>query len=138
MSSAKGVQVTPDCVNAFQELKLAKKIKYIIYKISNDGKSIIVETKSKVTTYDEFLKHLPKSDCRWAVYDFDYKTSGGDRNKIVFYTWLPEAAATKSRMLYTSSKNALRKSLTGVGIEIQGTDYAEVSYSTVLKSVARG
>ncbi|KAF9173745.1 cofilin [Mortierella sp. AD011] len=138
MSSSKGVQVTPDCVNAFQELKLTKKIKYIIYKISSDGKSIIVETKSKATTYDEFLKHLPKNDCRWAVYDFDYKTPQGDRHKILFYSWLPDAAATKSKMLYASSKDALHKSLNGVGAEIQGTDYAEVSYSTVLKKVARG
>ncbi|KAG0018222.1 cofilin [Entomortierella chlamydospora] len=138
MNSASGVQADPDCVASFQELKLGKKVKFIIFKLSDDNKSIIVERKAETATYDEFLKHLPKNDCRWAVYDFDYKTPEGDRNKIVFYTWLPDAAPIKSKEWYTVNKDALFRSLDGIGAEIQDTNYDGVSYSTVLKSVARG
>ncbi|KAF9358296.1 cofilin [Mortierella sp. AD094] len=137
MSSASGVQADPDCVASFQELKLGKKFKYIIFKLSDDHKSIIVEKKAETATYDEFLEHLPEKECRWAVYDFDYKTSEGDRNKIVFYTWAPTNAAIKPKMLYSSSKDALRKSLNGVGTDIQGTDADEVDYDTVFEKVAR-
>jgi len=39
-------------------------------------------------------------------------------------------------MVYASSKDALRKALNGVATDIQGTDYSEVSYETILKKVS--
>lgn len=36
----------------------------------------------------------------------------------------------KQKMLYASSKEALRKALVGIAAEIQGTDLSEVSYGT--------
>ena len=41
-------------------------------------------------------------------------------------------------MIYASSKEALRRSLNGVAAEIQGTDFAEVSYESVLEKVSKG
>lgn len=43
----------------------------------------------------------------------------------------------KQKMLYASSKDALRKALVGIATEIQGTDLSEVSYETVLEKVSR-
>ncbi|KAG0297275.1 cofilin [Dissophora globulifera] len=136
-SSSSGVQADQTCIDAFQLLKLGKKLKFIVYKLSDDQKHIVVEKQAESGTYDDFLSHLPGSDCRWAVYDFDYSTPDGERNKIVFYSWAPEDAKIKSKMLYSSSKEALRKSLTGVGIEIQGTSADEVDYDTVMEKVLR-
>ena len=47
----------------------------------------------------------------------------------------PDSAKVKSKMLYASSKDAIRKKLVGVANEIQATDAAEVSYDTVLDRV---
>ncbi len=41
----------------------------------------------------------------------------------------------KQKMLYASSKDAIRKKLVGIGAEIQGTDLSEVSYEAVLEKV---
>jgi len=41
-------------------------------------------------------------------------------------------------MVYASSKEAMRRSFNGVGAEIQGTDYSEVSYESVLDKVSKG
>jgi cofilin len=41
-------------------------------------------------------------------------------------------------MLYASSRDALRRSLNGVGAEIQGTDYTEVSHEVILEKVRKG
>ncbi|KAG0207440.1 cofilin [Mortierella sp. GBA30] len=137
MSSSSGVSVDKACLDAFQDLKLGKKLKYIIYKLAEDNKSIVVAKQATTGTYDEFLTELPANDCRWAVYDFDYKIADGDRNKIVFYSWSPEDSKIKAKMLYASSKDALRRSLNGVAIEIQGTDLAEVAHETVLEKATR-
>ncbi|KAG0081959.1 cofilin [Linnemannia elongata] len=133
-----GVKVHPDCVEIFQELKRGKTHKYIIYKISDDLESIEVVKKSADEDYDSFLTELPSDDCRWAIYDFAFKApDGGDRNKIVFYSWSPDSAKIKPKMLYASSKDGLRKALNGIAAEIQGTDYDEVAYETVLERIRR-
>lgn len=86
---ASGVAVNPDCLSAYQELKLGKKAKYIIFTLSKDLTEIIVEKKANPSaTYDEFVADLPEAECRWAVYDFDFeKDDGGKRSKITFYCW---------------------------------------------------
>ncbi|KAF9152547.1 cofilin [Linnemannia schmuckeri] len=133
-----GVKVHQNCIDAFLELKLGKTHKYIIYKVSDDLKSIEVVKQSNDADYDNFLKELPEDDCRWAVYDFAYKTAdGGDRNKIVFYSWAPDNAKVKAKMLYSSSKEGLRKVLNGLAVEVQGTDLDEVAHETVLEKIRR-
>ena len=42
----------------------------------------------------------------------------------------PDDARIKQKMVYASSKDALRKSLVGISTEIQGTDLSEVAYDT--------
>jgi len=41
-------------------------------------------------------------------------------------------------MVYASSKESIKRSFNGIGAEIQGTDYAEVSYDSVLEKVSKG
>jgi cofilin len=75
-------------MNAFQELKLRKTFKYIVYKLSSDNKAIIVDKKSADTDYETFLGDLPENECRYAVYDVEYDSEeGGKRNKLVFFNW---------------------------------------------------
>ena len=83
-----GVAVNPECLDAFQELKLKKKYKYIIFGLNKDKTEIVSIKADTSKDYDEFLTDLPESECRWAVYDFEFqKEEGGQRNKIVFYSW---------------------------------------------------
>jgi cofilin len=53
------------------------------------------------------------------------------------YRRSPDSAKVKSKMLYASSKDGLRKSLNGIAAEIQGTDYDEVAHETVLDRIRR-
>ena len=62
--------------------------KYIIFKLSDDNKEIVVEKTSESSNYDEFVAELPGESCRYAIYDFEYeKGNDGKRNKIVFIAW---------------------------------------------------
>ncbi|WAR60587.1 hypothetical protein PtB15_9B526 [Puccinia triticina] len=134
-----GVTVNPQCMHDFIDLKLKKKSKYIIYAISDDSKEIVVEKVSESTSYDTFLEDLPSGSCRYAVYDFEYALTEteGKRNKLCFFTWSPDDAKIKNKMVYAASKRALREALVGIGLEIQGTDASEVSYDTVLEKALR-
>jgi len=146
--SRSGVGVSDQCITKYNELKLGKAIKYIIYKLSDDKKTIVVLTDSAAdeapagseAAYEKFLEHLPENDCRYAVYDFEYQLAGGEgsRSKICFYAWSPDDAPVRAKMIYSSSKDSLRRALQGVATEIQGTDFSEVSYESVLEKVSKG
>ncbi|KDN52042.1 hypothetical protein K437DRAFT_266906 [Tilletiaria anomala UBC 951] len=123
-----GVKVHTDCLEQFQSLKLGKKHKFIIYSLSSDNTQIVVSKTSASASYDDFVAELPPTDCRYAVYDLEYDSDEGKRNKICFFAWSPDDAKIKQKMLYASSKDAIRKSLTGIQTEIQGTDFSEVAY----------
>jgi cofilin len=72
-----------------------QKLRYIIFKVSDDTTKIVIETDSSEhqdedPTYDNFLNKLDITppQPRWAVYDFEYTTEdGGLRKKICFYAW---------------------------------------------------
>jgi cofilin len=81
------VSVAPECITAFNELKLGKSIKWIIYKISDDWKEIVVEESSTEANYSVFREKLLNAKSkdrkgkegiggRYAVYDLEYETAG--------------------------------------------------------------
>ncbi|OLL21970.1 Cofilin [Neolecta irregularis DAH-3] len=147
-----GVSVDKECNNAFQDLKLGKKFHYVIFKLDSDAKNIVVdkigaksseEKASKMDSkeiYEEFIEHLPETDCRYAIYDFQYVKSAeeGFRSKIVFIAWSPDESSVKSKMVYASSKEILRTLFSGVGVELQATALDEVDYASVLEKCNRG
>lgn len=112
----------------------------MIYKINDSKTEIIVDKISSDESYDAFLEALPEDDSRYAVYDFQYEISSteGKRSKIIFFTWSPETASVRSKMIYASSKDALRRALNGVSTDIQGTDFSDVAFESVLERVSRG
>ena len=113
-TQASGVGVNAACLSAYEGLKLGRgsKPKYIVFTLSKDLTEIVVEkTGEPTSTYDEFLGTLPEAECRWAVYDFDYKREdGGIRNKLTFFSWyVPSLIPTHA---HSSSLRAISSTLT--------------------------
>jgi len=50
--------VSQDCITAFNDLKLNKKYKYIVYKLSDDYKEIVVEHASDNSDWEDFREKL--------------------------------------------------------------------------------
>lgn len=44
------------------------------------------------------------------------------------YNRSPDNAKIKAKMVYASSRDALRRSLVGIAVEVQGTDLSEVAF----------
>jgi hypothetical protein len=78
------VGLDAQCVPAFEDLKLGKKSKFIIYTMSDDKKNILVDKISEDPSYDNFLSLLPEQDCRYAVYDFEYELGSGEGKRLAF------------------------------------------------------
>jgi hypothetical protein len=149
--SQSGATVNQDCITAFNDLKLNKKYKYIVYKLSDDYKEIVVEHASENRDWEDFREKLINATSksrsgavgkgpRYAVYDFEYNLASGDgiRNKITFIAWSPDDAGIQPKMIYASSKEALKRTLTGIAHEHQANDSDDIEYDTILKNVSKG
>ena len=94
-----------------------------------DEKSIAVETiGGRDASYDSFLTDLMKngeSECRYGLYDMEYEhqcqgaTEVSKKQKLFLMAWCPDTAKIKKKMLYSSSFDALKKSLVGVHKYVQ-------------------
>jgi len=135
--------VNPECVTAYNDIKLGHKYRYIIYALTDDLKEIrVLKTAAPSSTYDNFIEEMvdsqEKRQCRYGIYDAVYKLKDGqNRTKLVFILWSPEEATVKQKMVYTSSKDALKRALVGVGKEMQATDQAELAWETVMEVLLR-
>jgi len=149
--SQSGAIVSQECITAYNDLKLSKKYKYIIFKLSDNYKEIVVEEASDDKEWDSFREKLVNATVkspsgatgkgpRYAVYDFEYNLATGDgvRNKITFLAWSPDDAGVKPKMVYASSKEALKRTLTGIATELQANDSDDIEYETILKTVSKG
>ncbi|KFH41627.1 Cofilin-like protein [Hapsidospora chrysogenum ATCC 11550] len=58
LPSRNHAQPNEECITAFNELKLNKKYKYIIYKLSDDYKEIVVEDASADKDWETFREKL--------------------------------------------------------------------------------
>ena len=56
--SASSATVSQDCITDFNDLKLSKKHKYIIFKLTDDNKEIIVEEASPEKDWEVFREKL--------------------------------------------------------------------------------
>ncbi|KAL2759683.1 hypothetical protein ACRALDRAFT_2023822 [Sodiomyces alcalophilus JCM 7366] len=143
--------VAQECISAYNDLKLSKKYKFIIFKLSDDNKQIVVEEASPDKDWEVFREKLinattkSKSGAvgkgpRYAIYDFEYSLASGEgeRNKITFIAWSPDDAGVMAKMIYASSKEALKRSLTGIATELQANDSDDIEYDTVIKTVSKG
>ncbi|MEU9804230.1 actin depolymerization factor/cofilin-like domain-containing protein [Streptomyces sp. NPDC051000] len=134
-----GVAVNDLCVQEYRALKLEKKHRYVLFNLNKDNTEIVVEKVSSSPEYDDFIADLPETECRWAVYDFEFEKEGaGKRNKLTFVSWAPDTAKVKQKMLFAASQEALRRSFEGIAVEVQGTEYSEVAYESLLDKANRG
>lgn len=77
--------MNPECVSTFNDLKLKKTIKYIIYKISDDQKEVVVDETGTESDYDVFREKLigkkeknGKDRPSYAIYDVEFELGEGE------------------------------------------------------------
>ncbi|KAJ3066470.1 cofilin [Podochytrium sp. JEL0797] len=141
---ASGVTAINDVVTMYEEMKLRRKYAFLVYKIEGDNivPDLVMSTEDSAklgseATYEKFIAQMPESEGRYGVFDFEYDSGAdGIRNKLVFFLWAPDTARIKSRMLYASSKQAIRQRLDGINTEIQCTDASELAHEAVFEKLA--
>uniref|UniRef100_A0A8C2SA69 ADF-H domain-containing protein n=1 Tax=Capra hircus TaxID=9925 RepID=A0A8C2SA69_CAPHI len=154
---ASGVAVSDGVIKVFNDMKVRKsstpeevkkRKKAVLFCLSEDKKNIILEEGKEILVgdvgqtvddpYATFVKMLPDKDCRYALYDATYETKESKKEDLVFIFWAPECAPLKSKMIYASSKDAIKKKLTGIKHELQANCYEEVKDRCTLPARPEG
>lgn len=88
-NAASGMAVHDDCKLRFLELKAKRTHRFIVYKIEENQKQVIVEKLGEPNQgYEDFAASLPSDECRYAVYDFEFLTEGNvPKSRIFFIAW---------------------------------------------------
>ncbi|XP_058506187.1 cofilin-1 [Solea solea] len=136
---ASGVKVSDEVILIFNDMKVRKiqaneeekkkRKKAIMFRMSNDCRNIIVDEAEEILQgqvgstipdpYMHFVKMLPTNDCRYALYDATYENKETKKEDLVFIFWAPDSASLRSKMLYASSKDAIKSKFQGIKHEWQ-------------------
>lgn len=111
-----GVKVNPLCVSEYQDLKMKKNHRYIIYAINKQLTEVeVLKTADTSATVQDFIAEFKEAaeqkQCRYGIVDFPYKTPTQEKSKIIFFYWGPEDATTKQKMVYSATKDGFRREL---------------------------
>lgn len=136
--SLSGVAVTDDCLTVFNKVKMrTSDLQWATFRVEETEGSVLTAATGRVDgDYEDFIAALPEDDCRYAVYDYRYINSEEcEFRKLVFIVWNPDSARLKSKMLYASTKDFFKGRLSGIAVEIQATDYDEVSQEELRENI---
>ncbi|KAG2420047.1 hypothetical protein HFD88_004845 [Aspergillus terreus] len=149
MSLASGVSIDDECLTAFNSFRMSgdnkgDKIKFIIFKISDDKKRVVLDEASNEKDYEAFRSKLEAArDAkgnpapRYAVYDVEWDSGEGQRSKIVFISWVPSDTPTLWSMIYASTRENLKNAL-NIHNSIHADDKGDIEWNTLLKEASGG
>ncbi|RVW98706.1 Actin-depolymerizing factor 1 [Vitis vinifera] len=132
-NAASGMAVHDDCKLKFLELKAKRTYRFIVFKIEEKQKQVVVEKVGEpAQSYEDFTASLPADECRYAVYDFDFVTEENcQKSRIFFIAWCPDSSRVRSKMIYASSKDRFKRELDGIQVELQATDPTEMGLDVI-------
>jgi|UniRef100_A0AC35FQT2 cofilin len=141
---ASGVKIDAACKQAYDDLHNKHLHSYLIFRISDDDTTIIVEKKGdKGAPYSEFVDDLRKAvgsgkECRYAAVDVEVSvqrqgTDGSSTfTKVVFIQYCPDEAPVRRRMLYASSVGALKATLGLQSLmQVQASDLSDIDEKSI-------
>mmetsp|Transcript_122507 Transcript_122507/g.352030 ORF Transcript_122507/g.352030 Transcript_122507/m.352030 type:complete len:137 (+) Transcript_122507:90-500(+) len=132
-----GVTVASACVDIFNQIKMKKDLRYVTFKIE-DGKEIVVDCSGPPDeNWDDFVAKLPEEEPRYALVDVPFENKQGvQTSKLTFVAWSPDDKTTvKQRMVYASSKKAIKDKFVGVMKEVQANDMSDLAWDDILKKM---
>ncbi|XP_026873129.2 non-muscle cofilin 1-like [Electrophorus electricus] len=146
---ASGVAISDEVVKHFEQIRVRyhgseekERFKLVIMRLSEDKKSIVVDHKCSLKIKDlekeadifkKIISMLPDCDCRYCLYDCFYKTKESSKQDLVFIMWAPDSASMQNKMVYASSKVALKAKFQGLKFEWQVNDPADKDLSCLIE-----
>lgn len=123
-----GINPTEDQVKLYNQLKVDKSIRCLILALNKDRNGLETEfTGDRDFTLKDLHEKLPKDNCRYVIFDFDYETKENPpraTSKLLLILWSPDIAPIKVKVPFTSTKNDIKAAFVGIQKDILASDFA--------------
>ncbi|XP_076094331.1 cofilin-1-like isoform X2 [Mytilus galloprovincialis] len=99
-----------------------------------EKRQIVAEHEFEAGTlpFEALKKILPPKEPRFVLYDYNYTTENEQKHsKIILVSWSPDEAPMKEKMIYASSKDAVKKKLQAIKIEVQANDLGDLDEADI-------
>ena len=92
-------------------MRMKRKHRYIIYKVSSDKSAAEIEKLGeRDSTWEEFVESMPKNNSRWAIYDLEFNAADGRKqSKLCFIMYNPDDNADNAERFATTCNKDLFK-----------------------------
>jgi cofilin len=133
-----GIVVPKEVDDTFQQLKAQHLYRYISFKVSDDRTKIEVDKTVKESSIEEFIEQLPSNAPRYFVFDCPYVSkTGANSTRLIFIGWSPDSGHVTSKMVFASSKDAVKKRCPGC-VELQANDLTDITKELLLDKAVNG
>jgi cofilin len=113
-----GVKCSTECLEKFNEMKINRAYKYIIFKIESETEIIVEHLGAPDADYAAFAAALPANEPRFGVIDYSLDITEENppriEQKMTFIHWVPDISTPRYKMVASSSKEPFKRQLAGV------------------------
>ncbi|CAH8641340.1 unnamed protein product [Heterobilharzia americana] len=128
-----GIKPTVECENLYKSLKMGNTYRYILYVISDQQEIVVEKTAKRDATFQEFREDILRLEGKGCYAVIDQECEGTKGSNLIFLSCLP----VRRRMLYSSSKEALKKRLEGLKADVHVSDVAVVTEELLVNEVKK-
>ena len=126
--------VNEACLRDYEDLKMHSMYQGLVFKVHEQREVVVEQQVPLNTTFEHFKQSLPRNEQRFAIFDFHFLSNDGHpRQKLIFIHWSPEYSPVAGKMLYASSKENLKKRLSGIAKEFQATDDSDLHVEDITR-----
>jgi len=133
LSIADGYEIPENVIKAYKDLRFDRTYKSIVLKLDND---VVLLDKTSAEGYEALVTDLPDNAPRYIVTDFSFTNRAGlESDKIILIFYCPMESPIKDRMIYSSSRGFIHKSLEGIGLSLEVDSKDELNREKITKRV---
>lgn len=132
-----GITCSEEQIKLYNELKIEKKHRYIILGLNEKRDALeVLKLGKREETIKDVEESLPKDNCRYVVFDFEFKTFENpprDTAKLLLICWAPDNAPIKVKVPFASTKSEIRNSFPGINKDVSASDLGILDYEELRK-----
>ncbi len=113
-SVSASVTVPEATATAFKDMKQKRKYRWMQFRLTETFDLEVAKTGAPSEGVKDFVKALPDTEARFAVYDLPVTNKyGGSGSKLILFLWAPPTAG-RHNMMYSSQRRSVDSFFTGV------------------------
>jgi len=132
-----GIEPTQEHIEKYAELKVDKKYRYIILALNKERNALeILRLGDRSEGMKELEPHLPKDNCVYVVYDFEYDTYESPPRqtaKLLLICWVPDNCSSKIKVPFAGTKSSVRGAFAGIQKDVQASDFSYLDVEDLRK-----